>query len=278
MRFMRTVIVTGASSGIGEAAVRRLHAAGCNVVLCARREERLRQIAREIDPTAERTAVAVADLTQDSDRSRVVEMALSRFGEIYGLVNNAGYGQRGALEQVPLDLIRRNFETNVFSLIALTQLVIPSMRAKGEGRIVNVGSVAGRIARPLTAVYDSTKHAVEAVTDGFRGELKPFGINVSLVRPGFIATEFVEAADRASQQVIAEPGPYGRYAQSLSGSARKLIKIAGSSDQVARVIEHAVCAARPRTHYAVPRHAKFFLFLKWAMPVRALDWAVRLRE
>ena len=113
------------------------------------------------------------------------------FGRIDGLVNNAGFGQRGPIELVPVESIRQNFETNLFSLIALTQLVIPIMREQGKGRIVNVGSVAGRIARPFSSVYDATKHALEAVTDGLRGEMSPFGIRVSLIQPGFILTEFL---------------------------------------------------------------------------------------
>lgn len=108
---------------------------------------------------------------------------LKKFGRIDGLVNNAGYATRGPLEIVPVEAIRKNFETNVFALIALTQLVVPVMRAQGSGCIVNIGSVAGRIARPLSSIYDATKHALEAITDGLRGELQPFGIRVALIQP-----------------------------------------------------------------------------------------------
>jgi len=194
------------------------------------------------------------------------------------LVNNAGYGQRGPIEQVPLDAIRRNFETNVFALLGLTQLVAPLMRAQGEGRIVNIGSVAGKVARPMSSVYDATKHAIEAFTDGLRGELKPFGIDMVLVRPGFILTEFVDAADRVSADVIENPGAYAPYVESFRGGARKLHRIAGRPDDIARVVERALAARHPKTHYAAPRHAKIILFLKWALPVRVLDWLVRLRK
>ncbi len=274
----RTVIVTGASSGIGEAAVRRLVARGANVVLFARRAARLQALAAEVDPAGERTLAVAGDIAVAADRERLVTRAVERFGGVYALVNNAGYGQRGPVESVPLEKVRANFETNVFALLGLTQAVVPHLRQAGGGRVVNVGSVAGRIARPLTSVYDATKHALEAFTDGLRGELKPFGIHVSLVRPGFILTEFVEAADRVSKDQVQAAGPYAPFAQSMSGSARKLRRIAGKPDDVARVIEHAVAATSPRSHYAVPGHARVFLFLKWVLPTRLLDHLVRLRR
>ena len=273
----QVVIITGASSGIGEATARRLARAGARLVLAARRAERLTTLCADIDPGGTRTLVVACDITVEADRQRLVATARERFGRIDALVNNAGYGQRGPLECVPVEAIRRNFETNVFSLIALTQLVAPLMRAQSSGRIVNIGSVAGRIARPMSSVYDSTKHALEALTDGLRGELKPFGIQVALVRPGFIMTEFVDAADAASKDVVENPGPYARYVESFRGGARKLHRIAGKPDDIARLIEHALSARRPKTHYAAPLHAKIFLALRAMLPVRIFDWAVRLR-
>lgn len=272
------VIVTGASSGIGEAVATRLVAAGAKVALAARRADRLEAVARRIDPDGTRTLVVAADLTDAAARQRLVSETVSRFGRIDALVNNAGFGQRGPIEQVPLDAIRRNFETNVFGLLGLTQAVIPFLRAQGGGRIVNVGSVAGRIARPMSSVYDATKHALEAFTDGLRGELKPFGIQVVLVRPGFILTEFIQAADQASAGVVENPGPYAPFVQSFQGGARKLKRVAGRPDDVARVIERALSAASPRSHYAVPGHAKLFLFLKAVLPTRVFDRIVRLRK
>lgn len=272
------VLVTGASSGIGEATVRRLAQAGACVALAARREDRLKALCAEVDPTGKQTLALAGDVANEADRTRWIEATLARFGRIDALVNNAGFGQRGPVEQVPLDAIRQNFETNVFGVLGLIQLVAPIMRVQGEGRIVNIGSVAGKIARPLTSVYDATKHAIEAFSDGLRGELKPFGIDIVLVRPGFILTEFIDAADKVSAEVVANPGPYAPFAQSFQGGARKLKSIAGKPDNIARVVECALAARRPKTHYAAPKHAKVFLFLKWAMPVRAFDWIVRLKR
>lgn len=272
------VLITGASSGIGEATVRRLVRAGACVALAARREDRLKALCTEIDSHGRQTLALPGDVANEADRKRWVEATLARFGRIDVLVNNAGFGQRGPVEQVPLDAIRRNFETNVFGVLGLIQLVAPFMRAQGGGRIINISSVAGSIARPLTSVYDATKHAIEAFSDGLRGELKPFGIDVVLVRPGFILTEFIDAADRASAEIMANPGPYAPFAQSFQGGARKLKSIAGKPDDIARVVERALAARRPKTHYAVPQHAKVFLFLKWLLPVRVFDWIVRLKR
>jgi len=274
----QVVIVTGASAGIGDAIARRLAAGGARLVLTARRADRLAALARALDPAGTRVGAVAGDVTAEADRRRVVDEALGRFGRIDALVNNAGYGTRGPVEQVPLDLIRRNFETNLFSLIALTQLVIPHLRAQGSGRIVNLGSVAGRIARPLSSVYDSTKHALEAITDGLRGELRPFGVEVVLIRPGFILTEFVDAANRASAPVEANAGPYAPYFGGLHENYQRYMSWAGRPDDIARLVEKALTARRPAPRYAAPAHARLFLFLRWILPPRLVDRFVRMRK
>ncbi|HWA08645.1 MAG TPA: SDR family NAD(P)-dependent oxidoreductase [Opitutaceae bacterium] len=282
----QVVIVTGASSGIGEAVARRLAREGARLVLSARRADRLEAVARELDPTGARVVAVAGDVTNENDRRKLVGMAVEKFGRIDGLVNNAGYGTRGPIELVPVELIRRNFETNVFSLIALTQLVIPVMRAQppgpgpggSRGRIVNIGSVAGRISRPLSSVYDSTKHALEAITDGLRGELKVFGLDVVLIRPGLIMTEFVQSADRASEPVMAGTGPYAPYFENYRRGFDRLRPFIGRGDDIARLVERALTAAHPRTHYSAPAHAKLFLLLKWLLPARAVDYLVRLKK
>ena len=274
----QVVIITGASSGLGEAAARRLTRGGAKLVISARRSERLEALARELDPSGQRVLAVAADVTDGAGRQRLVDGALQKFGRIDALVNNAGYGTRGPVELVPVELIRRNFETNLFSLIALTQLVIPHLRERGAGRIINIGSVAGRIARPLSSIYDSTKHALEAITDGLRGELAPFGIDVVLIRPGFILTEFVDAANKASEPVSENAGPYAPYLEGFRVGYQRLLSIAGQPDDIARLVEKALTARRPAPRYAAPAHARLFLFLKWILPGRVLDWMVRLRK
>ncbi|MBA3848456.1 MAG: hypothetical protein C0502_00490 [Opitutus sp.] len=273
----QVVIVTGASSGIGEATARRLARGGARVVVSARRPDRLDALARELDPAGANILAVAGDITDDADRRRLAEATLAKFGRIDGLVNNAGYGTRGPVETTPVDAIRRNFETNVFSLVALTQLVLPTMRAQRSGTIVNIGSVAGRIARPLSSIYDSTKHALEALTDGLRGELKPFGVRVTLIRPGYIVTEFVQAADAASERHLENAGPYQPFMTGFRLGYQKLRRVAGAPDDIAVLVEHALVSNDPAPRYAAPFHAKAFLFLKWVLPARLLAHLTRLR-
>lgn len=273
----QVVIVTGASAGIGAATARRLVRGGARVVITARRQDRLDALARELDATGANVLAVAGDITSDADRRRWVDATRVKFGRIDGLVNNAGYGTRGPVEVVPVDLIRRNYETNLFALIALTQLVIPVMRAQGGGSIVNIGSVAGRIARPLSSIYDSTKHALEAITDGLRGELRPFGIRVSLVRPGFIETEFIDAANAVSADVIANAGPYAPYYRGYHEGTTRLRAFAGQPDDIARLVAQALGSDDPAPRYNGPFHAKVFLFLRWLLPKRVIGWMVRLK-
>jgi short-subunit dehydrogenase len=166
----------------------------------------------------------------------------------------------------------------VFSLVALTQLVLPLLRAQGSGCIVNIGSVAGRIARPMSSIYDSTKHALEALTDGLRGELKPFGVRVTLIRPGFILTEFIDAANKASGEITANPGPYAPYYLGYNESTQRLRAFAGTPDDIAILVERALTSDHPAARYNGPFHAKFFLFLKWALPSGVIAFITRLRR
>ncbi len=273
----QVVMVTGACAGLGEAIARRLARGGARVVLFSLRPDRLDALAREIDPAGENTLAVGGDITSEADRRKVVDGALAKFGRIDALVNNAGYGTRGPLEIVPVDLIRKNYETNIFALIALTQLVLPGMRERGSGCIVNIGSVAGRIARPLSSIYDSTKHALEALTDGLRGELKPFGVRVTLVRPGFIATEFVSAAQATGAGLAAQAGAYAPYFQSYSANQQGMRRVSGVPDDIARLVERALVSANPAPRYSGPFHARFFLFLKWLLPDRVVEHLTRLR-
>ena len=271
----QVVIVTGASAGIGEAGVRMLAREGATIVLVARRKERLDQLKQEIEAGGGRALAVEADITSAEDRRRIVRETLSAFGRIDALVNNAGYGQRGPIELVPVEAIRRNFETNLFSLIALTQLIIPIMREKGSGRIVNISSVAGRIASPLSSVYDATKHALEAVSDGLRGELAPFGIKVVIIEPGFIVTEFLDVANEVSREVVEQAGPYAASIARRNQSMQRLRKMAGTPDDIGKLIVKALTLANPRARYSAPGHAKVLIALRRFVPERLFDYINR---
>ncbi len=266
------VIVTGASAGIGEATARWLAREGATVILTARRADRLEAIRREIESAGGRALAIAADVTVADDRERIVSETMREFGRIDALVNNAGYGQRGPIEIVPVEAIRENFETNLFSLIALTQLVIPIMRKQQRGRIINISSVAGRIARPLSSIYDATKHALEAISDGLRGELAGFGIKVVVIEPGFIITEFLEVANKKAKPIVEADSPYAPFFAGLGEGYKRLRRIAGRPDDIAALVVKALTARNPRARYAAPRHARLALALKRWLPARLFDY------
>lgn len=262
----QVIIVTGASAGIGEAAAREIARQGARVVVMARRRDRLDALAKEITATGGEAVAITGDITVAADRERVVAEAIERWGRIDALVNNAGYGQIGPVELIPLEAIRQNFETNLFSLIALTQQVIPVMRRQRRGRIINISSVAGRIARPFSSVYDATKHALEAISDGLRGELAPFGIHVVVIEPGYIQTEFAQVAQEKMRSVLSDVGLYAPFFSQAAGRYGAARQFAGRPEDIARVIVTALTARRPRTRYAAPGHAHLALAVKRLLP------------
>jgi short-subunit dehydrogenase len=151
-------------------------------------------------------------------------------------------------------------------------LVIPVMRRQGAGRIINVSSVAGKIARPYSSVYDSTKHALEAISDGLRGELAPFGIQVVLIEPGLIITEFMDVADQVSLPHLRESGPYASILEESRKNQHRGRSIAAPADVIANLILKGLSDSRPRLRYVAPLHAKIFLALKWFLPGRTFDF------
>ncbi len=267
----KVVIITGASAGIGETTAQWLARKGATVVLAARRRDRLTALQQEIERVGGRAVAVAGDVTVATDRERLIAEALAVSGRIDALVNNAGYGQRGPIELVPIDDIRKNFETNLFSLIELTQQVIPIMRQQGSGRIVNISSVAGRIARPLSSVYDATKHALEAISDGLRGELAPFGIQVVIIEPGFILTEFGEVATDKARAVMEQESPYKPLFAEQSKSYQRLRKIAGKPEDIAELVVKSLQVEHPRARYAAPRHARLFIAFKRYLPEWLFD-------
>ena len=248
-------LVTGASSGIGAAIARRLARAGAIVYGAARRADRL----AELEPDGVRPLVV--DLTDDASLTGAVSALLEREGRLDVLVNNAGYGAYGAIEDVPLDEARRQLEVNLFALARVTQLVLPTMRAARSGTIVNITSMGGW--------YHASKFAVEGLSDALRQEVAPFGIRVVIVEPGSIRTEWGDIAS-TSGLAASGGGAYGprvhRMASSVGG------RFAGSDpDVVARVVERAVKARRPRTRYAVGSFARPAIVARQVLPDRAFD-------
>ena len=263
----RCVLVTGASSGIGEAIVTALLEQGFIVYAGARRVERMSHLA---DKGAR---VLSLDIT-DADSIAAVLTRIERDGvELDGLVNNAGYGSYGVLEEVPIEEARRQFEVNVFGLMALTREVLPGMRRRRRGRIVNIGSMAGRIWFPVGGWYHATKYALEALSDALRVETRPFGLSVSLIQPGVIRSEWAAIA----RKPLCENPPEAPYARIKRGMAAILAdhSRAGTPEMIAEAVVHALTASRPRRRYARPRDARILIFLHWLLPTWAWERGVR---
>jgi NAD(P)-dependent dehydrogenase (short-subunit alcohol dehydrogenase family) len=248
----RTVLVTGASSGIGEACALRLSRAGWHVFAGVRRQEDADRL------EAERVEPVLVDVTDGAS----IAAAAERLGErgLAGLVNNAGIAVAAPLEFLPLEELRRQLEVNVIGQVSVTRAVLPHLR-RAHGRIVTVGSVAGRSALPFLGAYAASKHALEAVTDALRVELRPFGIEVAIVQPGTIATPIWRKGAEGFQRIAAElpesvTDLYGTRLAAFREAAAAAGRRGESPDEVAKVIEHALTARRPKTRYVVGRDAR----------------------
>ena len=240
------ILITGCSSGIGRATAERLGRNGQTVYATARRLESI----AELERIGCRT-LALDVLEEESMRAAVAAVE-AEHGAVGALVNNAGYAVSGAIEAVPLDAVRTEFETNVFGYVRMAQLVLPGMRRRGTGRIVNVSSVAGRVTMPGAGAYAASKYAIEAISDALRFEVRGFGVSVSVIEPGPIRSAFTETAN--AELTSHGPGPaYQAYHEAVAkGDAETDDSfLAGRPEQVAEAIERALFDARPRPRYRV---------------------------
>jgi len=263
--------VTGASTGIGFEAARKLAGHGFTVYAGARRVDRMEPL------TALGVHVLPLDVTDEESMSAAVGRVLEERGRIDVLVNNAGYGSFGALEDVELAEGRRQFDVNVFGLARMTQLVLPAMRKAGQGRIINISSIGGKFYEPLGAWYHATKFAVEGMSDALRLELKPHGISVSIIEPASTVSEW---GGIAAQGLLATSGtgPYAGQARQMSGALDSTNRPATSTapEVIADAVLHAAHSARPRTRYPVGRGARAILTLRRILPDRLFDPVVML--
>lgn len=257
----KVAMVTGASSGIGKAIVQQLLKEGWIVYGAARRVEKMADI------EAMGAKVLPLDVTDDASMTTAVQTLLTAEGQIDALVNNAGYGSYGALEDVPLQEAKRQFDVNVFGLMRLTQLVLPSMRMAKSGTIVNISSMGGRIWMPIGGWYHATKHAVEVLSDALRMETEPFGIRVVVVQPGAIESEWSSIA----AQTLRENSQVSAYQAAVEPMLNLLEDYpnASSPNGVAKAVSKAVNSRHPKRRYATPMDAKLYIFLHWLLP----DWA-----
>jgi NAD(P)-dependent dehydrogenase (short-subunit alcohol dehydrogenase family) len=266
----KAVLITGCSTGIGRAAAEHLAGRGWTVYATARRPESIEDLK---DKGCRTLALDVTDEQSMRDAVKQVEDAEGAVGV---LVNNAGYSQSGAVESVNLDDVRRQFETNVFGLIRMCQLVLPGMRRQGWGKIVNISSIGGKVAFPGGGIYHGTKHAVEGVSDSLRFEVRGFGIDVVVIEPGLIKTQFGDAAVSSIDTGTTGDGPYAEFNRAVAATTAgayegPLARLGGGPETVAHKIEKAISSRRPRTRYPVTPSARIVLGIHAILPDRAWD-------
>ena len=270
----KAVLITGCSTGIGAETARHLAGKGWTVYATARRPETLSDLAGAGCKTL------ALDVTDEASMQAATAQVIEAEGAVGVLINNAGYSQSGAVESIELDSIRRQFETNVFGLIRMSQLCLPGMREQGWGRIVNIGSMGGKLTFPGGGIYHATKYSVEAISDAMRFESRGFGVNVILIEPGLITTEFGSAAVASIDDGVADDGPYGkfnRYVGKMTAGAYEgpLAKLGGGPDAVAKVIDKAISSNRPRPRYTVTPSAKLSIAQRKLVTDRGWDRLMR---
>lgn len=276
MTTTKTILITGATTGIGRHAALHLARKGHTVFATGRNEAALASLREEAAGTKlEAFRLDVTDPASIASARAFVDQRTGGRG-LDALVNNAGYGTLGPVDLVTDDEMRAQYDTNVFGLMAVTRAFLPAMRERGQGRVINVSSMGGRVTFPFFGVYNSTKYAVEALSDALRQELAVFGVDVSLLEPGVIKSEF---AERAMTFIDRHRDPGSPYAWALA----KADEMKAQSDQMAvgpdvttRALEHAITARRPRARYVAPFRTNAILWLKALLPTRAMDALLRV--
>ncbi len=266
------VLVTGASSGIGKAIAQAMLAKGYTVYATARQQDALADLP-DVHPL-------VLDVTQEKSMVQVVQAIASEQQTIDVLINNAGFALNGPVEELSLDDIRNEFETNVFGLVRMTQLVLPLMRTKHCGHIINIGSIGGTFTAPGAGAYHASKYAVEAFTDALRYEVREFGIQVSLIQPTGVHTPFF-AKQAATLPQTGDESPYAYFKERFSKTTERMFAghIYGliEADDVAATVMQAVQNHRPRTRYKVGLSAHVYYHLRRLLSDRAWDWIMGLQ-
>jgi NADP-dependent 3-hydroxy acid dehydrogenase YdfG len=272
---MTSVLITGCSSGIGHATAELLQAHGYDVYATARNPDAIADLAQRgchtlaLDVTSEESmSAAVAEIERTADGIDV-------------LINNAGYSQSGAVESIPIEDVRAQFETNVFGLVRMCQLVLPGMRARGQGKIVNLGSMGGRLTFPGGGLYHATKYALEAISDALRFEVRGFGVDVILIEPGLITTGFGEVASdsvgRAGQDAGDPYADFNRQVAKVTAEAYEgpMVKLGGGPEKVAATIVKALGTRRPKARYPVTPSAHLMIGQRRITPDRVWDLMMR---
>lgn len=262
----KTILITGSSSGIGEETVRLFQSKGWKVAATMRTPEKRTDLAKIVD-----VKCYALDVTKPESIKSAIGSAISDFGSIDAIVNNAGYGLVGAFEDSDEEQIQRQFDTNVFGLMRVCREILPHFRERGKGTIVNITSVGGRITFPLYSLYHSTKWAVEGFTESLQHELRPFNIKVKLVEPGPIKTDFYDRSMDAN--VASEGSPYFDYVSDIFPKMQKAGENAPGPEVVAEAIYNAVTDGSRKLRYSA--NSRTLLLLRKFLPDPAFFWLVR---
>ena len=271
---MASVLITGASAGIGRATAMQLAGQGHHVIAAARNLAALEQIKRSAKGKVDVLVLDVTSQESVDSAQREVSSLLGQAG-LDVLINNAGYALTGPLEQVSDADLKAQYETNVFGPMRMIRAFLPAMRERRQGRIINISSVVGRLALPFFGPYNSTKHAIEALSDALRNELRPFGIDVVIIEPGAINTGFGEI-ERKSMESYATGSPYAEQVKKVMAFQRELHPNAAKPEVAAAAIVKAVEARKPRARYVVPfLPNRAFIALAEFLPTEASDAVIQ---
>lgn len=264
----KVVLITGCSTGIGRDLVQHLAQAGYCVAATARKANALADL-----PASLKLSL---DVTQPDSVNEVVAHTLVQFGRIDVLVNNAGYAQVGAVEEIPIENVQQMFDVNVFGVLRMIHAVVPHMRARQAGRIVNISSLAGKLSTPVNGTYSASKFAVEALSDALRVELAPFGIQVVVVEPGAIKTHFAETVQCHAGPILAKTdSPYRSLYKLSDEFAASMRHQEAGPEVVSQIIRQAIEASKPRARYQanIPFPGRLMLHLGdsvWDMALRRM--------
>jgi short-subunit dehydrogenase len=274
----QTVLITGATDGLGRAAALLLAEKGYRVFAAGRSAEKRAELDRLAGTKKLSLETVELDVCDDSSVSRAVQQILEKAGNIDVLINNAGVGLMAVAEELKLDDLRRLYETNIFGLLRVTQAVLPHMRGRKSGRILMLSSVAGILTPPTYGAYSSSKHAVEALSNALRLELYPFNVEVILIEPGYIMTNFQQTARDQAQSYIdgSATSPYAKiYDGAIAGATSSRRESKTTPEDCARVIVHAIEASHPKARYTVTPLAKWAALGRRILPDTLMDSFLR---
>ncbi|MGF1481890.1 MAG: SDR family oxidoreductase [Cyanophyceae cyanobacterium] len=261
----QVILITGASTGIGAALARTLatNYRGVRLAIAARHQDQLEQVAADCRQAGADVLAIPTDIGETEQAKALAYKAVAHFDRVDAVINNAGYGQMGPIEMVPTDAAKRQFAVNFHGPLALTQALIPVMRDRGGGRIINVSSLGGRMAFPAGGLYSASKFALEALTDVLRMELKAFNIHAIVVEPGPVKTKFFEVANRQAERTMPHPEktPYQAVFEKIAGIEQQTEKLGWEPAKVAQVIVRALTDRHPRPRYVAATGGRMLLFL-----------------